>query len=481
MTQNIKAICWLRHDLRLHDHPALTAALKAGPAVAVYILDEATDRPLNRPLGAASRWWLHHSLSSLAKQLAAHHIPLVLRRGNPAQIIPQLMRETGATTLTASACFEPVLMKADKALAEELQSHDISFSLYAGSLLHDPRQLQTKTGGFYKVYSPFSRQMMEQQIPQPLPAPTQEQAPATPSSDTLESWKLLPTKPDWSGGMQAFWQPGEAAALELLHNFNDGAIQHYSGGRDQPGRDYTSKLSPYLAFGEISPRQIWHAVRHAADRAGTGMDRNRETYIKELIWRDFAAHTLYHQPHLPQAPLDQRFEKFTWLDSDVNLRAWQRGKTGYPIVDAGMRQLWQTGWMHNRVRMIVASFLTKHLLIKWQEGETWFWDTLVDADLASNTFNWQWVAGSGADAAPYFRIFNPMLQGIKFDPEGDYVRQYVPELAKMPAKYIHEPWNAPADILAKAGVKLGGNYPAPIVDHSTARNRALAAFEELKS
>jgi deoxyribodipyrimidine photo-lyase len=299
-------------------------------------------------------------------------------------------------------------------------------------------------------------------------------------SDALDDWKLLPTAPNWAAGFEIHWQPGEEGARRRLREFIEVGLAHYAQERDRPDRDVTSRLSPHLHFGEISPAQCWHAVRAAQAQAGGRLDGGAEKFLKEVLWREFSCHLLHHWPTLPEAPFKPEFADFPWADDPVGLKAWQAGRTGYPIVDAGMRELWATGIMHNRVRMIAASFLIKDLLIPWQQGERWFWDTLVDADIASNAASWQWVAGSGADAAPYFRIFNPVLQGEKFDPQGAYVRKWVPELGRMPDEFIHKPWDAPLLVLKAAGVELGNNYPHPAVDHGKARDRALAALKSMK-
>ncbi|MEM6935811.1 MAG: deoxyribodipyrimidine photo-lyase, partial [Pseudomonadota bacterium] len=299
------------------------------------------------------------------------------------------------------------------------------------------------------------------------------------AGDDLAAWALLPTKPDWAGGLRESWQPGEAGAHERLRDFVTHAADDYAEGRDRPGKDHTSRLSPHLHFGEISPNQVWQALKMAAG-FGEVSGQASDAYLRELGWRDFSYHLLTLFPELPEANFRDQFDRFPWRSDNTELERWQRGQTGYPLVDAGMRQLWHTGWMHNRVRMVVGSFLVKHLRQHWRAGEDWFWDTLVDADLASNAASWQWVAGSGADAAPYFRIFNPMSQGEKFDPDGAYVRRWVPELAKVPQKFLNRPWEAPVEILRQAGVELGKDYPNPIVDHRTAREAALAAFQESK-
>jgi deoxyribodipyrimidine photo-lyase len=469
------SIVWFRRDLRLADNPALAAAAATGrPIVPLYILDDsaAAWRP-----GAASRWWLHHSLQALAADLAVRGTPLVLRHGRAAETLARLAAETGARAVYVNRCFEADAMADDDAIAATLAGRRIDLQRSGAALLFEPSAIASKAGTPYKIFSQFWAACLaapEPPAPQPAPArlvPHQHVI----DSEPLASWQLVPRAPDWAGGLRAAWTPGEAGAQARLAAFIDGAIDGYAVNRDRPGVAGTSHLSPHLHFGEIGPRQVWHAIRAAV---GPGEDSTR--FLAELGWREFSHHTLVHFPRLPDHNLRPAFDRFPWAPDAASLRAWQRGQTGYPIVDAGMRELWRTGWMHNRVRMIVASFLVKHLLQPWQTGAAWFWDTLVDADLANNAANWQWVAGSGTDAAPYFRIFNPVLQGEKFDASGDYIRGNVPALARLPARWIHKPWQAPADVLAAAGVVLGRDYPHPVVDHAAARARALRAFAALK-
>jgi deoxyribodipyrimidine photo-lyase len=450
-------IVWFRQDLRLSDNPALRAAMATGaPILPLFVLDDET--PGDWKWGGASRWWLHHSLASLDKSLEGH---LVLRQGNAGKTVPALAKESGAAAVFWNRCYEPFSVERDAALRARLADARIAAESFNGSLLHEPWEIKNKSGKPFQVFTPFWKRIRSLDAGTPHPAPHLTRF-AKAESDRLESWTLLPRKPDWAKGFD--WTPGEKAAHRALYDFLDDA-KDYARARDIPAEDGTSRLSPHLHWGEISPRQVWQAVRTYGHGAA------HETFLKELGWREFCAQLLFHHPKLPTEPLDKRFEKFKWRRSDKDLRAWTRGLTGIPIVDAGMRQLWQTGWMHNRVRMIVASFLIKHLGIDWREGERWFWDTLVDADLSNNAANWQWVAGCGADAAPFFRIFNPVLQGEKFDSSGAYVRRFVPELAALPDKYIHKPWEAPV---------RPQNYPAPIVDLVEGRVRALKAFKALK-
>jgi deoxyribodipyrimidine photo-lyase len=461
------AVVWLRNDLRLTDHPALHAALDADKTLLLYILDER--------MGAASRWWLHQSLSALSRDIEQRGGQLALRRGDPLTLIPDLMEEIGADTLHVSISYEPALRAADKALDAALKKSGKILRRHVGASLFAPGQIRTKTGGAYGVYTPFSRACFEAGVPDAsFPAPRRISGMQV-ESDRLADWALLPTTPDWAGGMRAAWAPGEAGAEARLSAFLDGPIEDYDAARNRPGIAGTSKLSPHVHFGEISPRRLWH--RAAACGGGKGV----QTFLKELLWREFSLNLLWEHGDLRRAPIRPEFAEFPWDERRGHVRAWQRGQTGIPIVDAGMRELWQTGWMHNRVRMIAASFLTKHLLVPWQTGEAWFWDTLCEADEAANGASWQWVAGCGADAAPYFRVFNPVLQGLKFDADGAYVRAYVPELAALPDKFIHAPWEAPAEVLAQAGIALGQDYPRPIIDLPEGRARALAAYEKVKA
>ncbi len=474
-------IVWLRQDLRIADHPALSAAAETGRSVLpVYVLDDAT--PGAWRMGGASRWWLHSSLAALAGRLKGLGSRLILRRGRTIDVLEQLAKETGASAIYVTRGYEPWAVADEVALKAFGDRNGIEVRRFSGALLFEPEAIRTKDGGPFRVFTPFWKACLAAGEPgRSLPTPSKLKAPAAwPASDGLDTWGLLPQKPDWAGGLRQTWTPGEAGASARLRDFIDGSLGDYAISRDRPDLPGTSMLSPHLHFGEISPRQCWHSVR-MAEGAGA---RGAASYLRELGWREFSTHLLFQFPAITDAPFRPEFASFPWTggrEAKAALAAWQRGQTGYPIVDAGMRQLWHTGWMHNRVRMIVASLLTKHLRIHWHEGARWFWDTLVDADLANNSASWQWVAGSGADAAPYFRIFNPVLQGQKFDPDGAYVRHWVPELARMPAAHIHMPWEAPVSVLAAAGLDLGRTYPQPIVDHGKARVAALAAYEDVKA
>ncbi|MEZ5908975.1 MAG: deoxyribodipyrimidine photo-lyase [Hyphomicrobiaceae bacterium] len=472
-------IVWFGRDLRLSDHPALTAAVATSqPILAVYVLDESGTR--TRPPGGASRWWLDKSLQHLAESLARLGALLVLRRGDPVEVLAALVRETAATTVFASRDHRPDGASLQQAVSERLAGSGVKLRRFAGAVLFEPEAVATGSGGPFRVFTPFWRACLSRAAPpEPLPAPRALVPYHGPvESERLRDWGLHPSRPDWSAGLASAWHVGEAAAQDALTRFLSQGVAAYAEGRDRPDHVGTSRLSPHLAFGEISARQCWHAARHAAD-ADPRLERGASSFLRELGWREFSAHLLHHFPHLPSAPFKPDFATFPWRQDDAALARWQRGATGYPLIDAGLRELWQTGWMHNRVRMVVASFLVKHLLIPWQAGEAWFWDTLVDADLANNVCGWQWVAGCGADAAPYFRIFNPIMQGRKFDPDGAYVRRWLPELARLPTDVLHAPWEASAATRADAGLAPGsGTYPEPIVAHAAARERALAALRQ---
>lgn len=469
-----------RNDLRLADNPALHAATESGaPVACAFILDDET--PGHWRMGGASRWWLHHSLAALSTSLKERGVRLILRRGRFDDEAHTLAGELNARAVYWNRSFEPAPASADKSLGARLTASGIEAHGFNASLLFDPAAIKTGSGTGFRVFTPFWRACLAAPAPRlPLPAPAHLNAAEHASASlSLEALKLLPVKPDWAHGLRASWTPGEAGARDRLASFLDGALGHYADMRDRPDIDGTSRLSAHLHFGEISARSVWHAVQHAS-AVSPSLERNAAKFLAELGWREFSAHLLFHTPDLPERNLRGEFDAFPWSDDLKALSIWQKGQTGIPIVDAGMRELWQTGTMHNRVRMIAASFLVKHLLIDWRRGAEWFWDTLVDADLANNSASWQWVAGCGADAAPYFRIFNPVLQGEKFDPDGAYVRRFVPELANVPARHIHAPWDAPESVLSQAGVVLGKTYPHPCMDLAIGRKRALEAFSELK-
>jgi len=477
----MSTIVWFRRDLRLSDNAALNAAVKLGrPVVPVFIWaphEEGDWEP-----GAASRWWLHHSLEALMGDLAIHGTPLVIRTGSSAENLRQLAEETKATHLYWNDLYEPLLLARDSKIKREFQAAGLEVQSFEGALLADPRTLKNSSGKPYQVFTPYFRALRATientpplRSPKEIPSST-----STPASVPLEALSLLP-KIHWDSGLTSMWVPGERSAEKQLTAFLRLKLEDYDDARDKPATDGTSRLSPHLHFGEISPRDIWYRAHRALGTNRSDVSpEGAERFVTELGWREFAHHLLVHFPQTPQEPLRPQFKRFPWNNNQRALKAWQRGETGYPIVDAGMRQLWHTGWMHNRVRMIVGSFLVKDLLIPWQLGAKWFWDTLVDASLANNTLGWQWISGCGADAAPYFRIFNPVSQGQKFDPEGEYVSRWVPELAALPRSHIHRPWEAKSGVLEDAGFKLGRDYPRPMVDHSEARLAALEAFESIK-
>ncbi|MFP5312684.1 MAG: cryptochrome/photolyase family protein [Actinomycetes bacterium] len=466
------SLVWLRDDLRLDDNPALAEAARRGsPLTIVYILDEESDGV--RPLGGAARWWLHHSLAALAADLESHGSRLVLRRGAADGVIRKLAAQTRAGHLFWNRRYGLPERNIDAGLKDWAAEEGIEAASFQANLLFEPWTIRTGAGGPYKVYSPFWRACLASggirdpyEVPDTLPGP----APVglgMPDSEALSSWDLLPSSPDWSGGLAEAWEPGEKGGLDRLSDFLDGPIEDYGTGRTLPGTEGTSRLSPYLRFGEVSPFRVWREIRR---RHPHRIPADVGTYQAELGWREFNWHLLYHNPALATRNVRPAFDNFPWeTPSKDELTAWQQGNTGYPLVDAGMRQLWQTGWMHNRVRMAAASFLVKNLLTDWRIGEEWFWDTLVDADPANNPANWQWVAGSGADASPYYRIFNPVTQSRKFDAGGAYLRAFVPELRSLQGKAIHEPWTAEAP-----------GYPKPLVDLPATRERALDAYQQIK-
>ena len=478
------SILWFRQDLRLQDNPALHAAFaRGGPILPLYVLDDAGDG--RWPAGGATRWWLHHSLGALDAGLRELGSSLVLARGDSAEILRRLVRATGAGAIFWNRRYEPASVARDAKIKTEFTSIGLDVKSFNGALLNEPHTITNKQGRPFQVFTPYWRHCLTLPVAPPKklsPAPLPGLPVGVPSL-ALEELGLLP-RIKWDAGFGEVWQPGEAGAAKQLRQFAARAMDDYADGRNLPGQTGTSMLSAALHFGEVSPRQIWAAVLARSRESGVFPSSNgARVFLSEVGWREFAHHLLFHFPHTPEQPLREEFALFPWAEDEngAKLRAWQMGRTGYPIVDAGMRQLWCTGWMHNRVRMVVASFLVKHLRLSWSHGAAWFWDTLVDADLASNTLGWQWSAGCGADAAPYFRIFAPVLQGKKFDANGDYVRQWVPELARMPAEHIHAPWEAPGEVLSAADVRLGHNYPRPVVDHATARNEALAALKKLRA
>ncbi|CAB3807823.1 cryptochrome/photolyase family protein [Pararobbsia alpina] len=479
------ALVWFRDDLRVTDHPALAHAAGTGrPLVCAYVFDRSGGS--TRPLGAAARWWLDGALRALDATLAKRGGRLVVLEGDERDTIERLVDTLGAVAVYWNRRYD-VRRNTDAALKRSLRERGVTVESFNGALLNEPWDVLTAAGTPFQVFSAYWRAARRRAaVPAPLAEPVEWHFHPSPAdiarcATDVDALGLLPVAPDWAGGLRNTWRVSEADALARLDAFVADNLLGYGADRDRPDHAATSRVSPYLRFGQLSPRQVWHAALAAAHTRGGTLDTNTDKFVAELGWREFNASLLYHHPDLAVANVRTRFEAMPWRDDPSGLAAWQRGETGYPLVDAGMRELWATGWMHNRVRMVVASFLIKHLLIDWRAGEAWFWDTLVDADAANNAANWQWVAGCGADAAPYFRIFNPVEQGRKFDPQGDYVRRWVPELAAMPAAWIHESWSAPDAVLRAARLTLGDTYPYPIVEHGAARRRALDAFATLKN
>lgn len=464
-------VVWFRQDLRLKDNPALMAAHQTGrPIVPVYILDDETSGKWK--LGAASRWWLHESLKSLNESLGDK---LCLQIGPAQKILNKVIQELGVRMVYWNRCYEPWRIQRDSRIQEVLAAEGIEVHTFNGSLLFEPQMTLKNDGTPYKVFTPFFQKGCLGKGIEPRPP---EKVPKKllilkHDSMALSHLKLLPTIA-WHRKLANYWQPGEVGAQTRLKEFLKNGLKNYKEGRNHPARNNVSRLSPHLHFGEISPNEVWYAAKQKMIANQCRADGDH--FLRELGWREFSNNLLYHFPELPRENLQKKFDAFPWRKDAESLKRWQQGQTGYPIVDAGMRELWETGYMHNRVRMIVGSFFVKNLMLHWHDGEDWFWDTLVDADLANNSASWQWIAGCGADAAPYFRIFNPVTQGKKFDADGEYIRRFVPELSKVPLRYLHNPWEAPDEILAGAGLKLGEDYPLPIVNLEESRNQALKAF-----
>jgi len=467
---NTTTIAWLRNDLRVADNPALDAAMRLGErVVALYIHEIA---PSVRPPGAAARWWLHNSLQALDAELSVLGIELQISRGDAAEIIPALAESQSASGVFWNRRYAAGERAVDTAVKDQLRADGVKVESFSANVLIEPWEIATGQGKPYSVFTPFWKTLKQRQIAVPLNRPSPRQPRQHGPVDTTYE------APFWTKKLGNYWQVGEKAAQQALADFLDHRVERYPAQRDFPDSEATSRLSPHLRFGEISPRQIWQAATMAAQvepEKSAAIDK----FLSELAWRDFSYHQLYHRDDIKQHPMQVKYAEMAWRDASTDLLAWQRGQTGLPIIDAGMRELWETGSMHNRVRMLVASLLSKNLLIDWRLGEQWFWDCLVDSDVASNPASWQWVAGSGLDASPYFRIFNPVIQGGRFDAQGAYVRRWVPELADMPDKWLHNPWEAPAEVLGAAGVRIGTDYPAPIVDLKTSRARALEAASAL--
>ena len=469
MSQKIN-IHWFRADLRLSDNPALYAAAKEGALLPIFILDDVNSG--NQRHGAASRWWLHHSLARLNEDL---HGGLNMFCGDPVAILSKLCTEHPVASVYWNRCYEPWRITRDTAIKERLLTLGVEARSFNGSLLWEPWQIAKSDGTPYRVFTPYYRkgclQAAEPREPHGAPRNVNFAKPVS-ASLPLDALKLLPKHP-WDEKLMPHWHIGENAAQQKLHHFIDEQINHYKRGRDYPAMQANSRLSPHLHFGEVSPNQVWHAARSVQS------SDDQVHFLSELGWREFAHALLYHFPGFPHKNFQPKFDSFPWQDDEQLLSLWQKGQTGFPLVDAGMRELWQTGYMHNRIRMVVGSFLVKNLLIDWRHGARWFWDCLVDADLANNSAGWQWIAGCGADAAPYFRVFNPTTQGEKFDPQGEYTRYWVPELANIPDKYLYRPAQASDEILKSAGLRIGKDYPDPIVDLSASRQAALAAYRQI--
>jgi len=476
MATSKSVLLWFRQDLRIRDNAAFAAAMDSGnEIIPVFIWDEEGEGEWLP--GAASRVFLHQALQSLASDLKGHGLELVMRTGSSRDVLQSLLEETDADGVFWNRRYEPTIVERDSGLKKSLRGQGKVAESFNATLLHEPWEVSTQAGKPFQVFTPFWRNAGSRDKPDPIAVDLRKlKVPSRfPKSDPLDSLDLLPSK-EWGDRVARFWEVGETAAEKLLNQFLAGPVEDYDEERNRPDHEGTSKLSPYLHWGLLGPRQVWRAAIDQGQRQTNG----GKTFLSEIGWREFAYHVLYHFPHTPEQPLRDKYKAFPWKENATFQELWRRGKTGYPIVDAGMRQLWEEGWMHNRVRMIVGSLLVKHLLQPWTVGARWFWDCLVDGDLASNTLGWQWAGGCGADAAPYFRVFNPMTQGKKFDPDGKYVRRYVPELAELSSKHIHEPWEASEEILEKAGICLGEDYPYPIIEHKKGRERALKAFEEVK-
>lgn len=462
-------LVWFRRDLRLADNPALRWAARSGLAVLpVYILDESA---CEAPEDFATRWWLHGSLDSLASSLAKKGSRLTLRRGRAERVLPALVRETRAAAVAWNRRYEPQLRETDSEISTLCAAQGCTVKEFNAGALVEPWDVNSLSGKPYHVFTAFWRQCRKRCFAAPLGPPRVMPPPSSwPASDALPSWKLRSGAPEFAAGLATAWRPGESAAGARLSGFIDQALAAYAQARNYPGSAGTSRLSPHLRFGEIGPRQVVAALTNADSGAAS------DAFLRQLMWREFCRHLLFHNPQLRAQNLRTPFDRMPWRKNAEDLHCWRHGTTGYPLVDAGMRELKSTGWMHNRARMVVASFLTKHLLTDWRAGAAWFKRYLVDADTANNCAGWQWTAGTGVDAAPYFRVFNPVLQSRRYDPRGIYLRKWIPELTGLPDAHIHAPWMAPASVAQRAGLVLGKDYPLPVVNHLYARKRALEAY-----
>ena len=468
-------IFWFRQDLRIVDNPGLSKSLKSDKVLPIYILDDTNSNDF--AMGAASRWWLHNSLRELNKNLDNK---LSLYKGDPLEILESLSSRFNIKGIFWNRCYEPWRIERDKKIKSKFIEKDIIVETFNSALLWEPWEILKSDNTPYKVFTPYYRKgcLMSEAPRKPLSAPNlntlfEDKENILP----LDDLNLLP-RIKWYKEMEKLWEPGEKGAHKKLESFLSDGLLGYKEGRNFPSKKNVSQLSAHMHFGEISPNQVWHRAKLKKDLPR--IEKDLDHFLSELGWREFSYNLLFHFPELPRENLQKKFDNFPWIENEILFDKWKKGLTGYPIVDAGMRELWQTGYMHNRVRMIVGSFLVKNLLLHWHKGEKWFWDCLIDADLASNSASWQWVAGSGADAAPYFRIFNPILQGKRFDPDGSYIKKFIPELEQLPSKYLFSPWEAPIEVLSEANIELGSDYPEPIVDLIKSRDRALEAFSTIR-
>ncbi|MED2489163.1 deoxyribodipyrimidine photolyase [Bacillus thuringiensis] len=470
-----KIIVMFQKDFRLYDNPALFEAVQSGEVLPVYVQDE------DFLMGEASKWWLHHAVIDVKKQLEALGSTLIIRKGRTEEEILSLIEQLDITAVYWNICYDPDRLQSNQKMKMMLEDKGIICKEFNSHLLLEPWIIKKKDNTEYKVFTPFYNAFQKQVIPKPISkVQSIKWGSSLPASLSVSELHLLPTIP-WTSHIESIWEPTEEGAYKTFKKFFSSKLASYSEGRDFPNQNAHSMLAPYLSFGQISVKLMYHyLINKSTERQCSLFEKQVNSFIRQLIWREFSYYLLYHYPFTVYKPLNKNFEHFPWNKEEELLRVWQKGETGYPFIDAGMRELWQTGFMHNRTRMAVASFLVKHLLIPWQEGAKWFMDTLLDADIANNTMGWQWVAGSGADASPYFRIFNPITQGEKFDKNGEYIRKWVTELRDIPNKYIHKPWEAPEHILQKANIKLGNTYPLPVVDHKAARERALCAYKSMK-
>lgn len=475
----MRNIVWLRRELRINDNPALYAAtLGDSEVLPVFIWPGGSAMP-----GAASRWWLHGSLLALSDSLESLGAPLVIRVGEADRVLSELARQYNADSVFWSRAYDPDGRRQDDSVEKVLRRQGTKCRIFAGvNLLLNPVDIKNKSGAPYKIFTPFYKRAVALTVDKPVPAPGKLMAPGERAKGVVLSSLGLEPKIDWAAGLRETWKPGEVSAAARLDGFMGDGLKHYGTERDIPSHEGTSRLSPHLHFGEISPRSVYHTILEQEAFAKDKISLHEsEAYLRQLYWREFAHYLLYHFPHMYEKPMYPEYDHFPWRSDRTQLRAWQRGRTGYPIVDAGMRELWTTGWMHNRVRMIVGSFLVKDLLLSWQAGAEWFRETLVDADPANNTLGWQWVGGCGPDAAPYFRIFNPVLQSKRYDSAGLYIKRWIPELGGLRGNALHAPWTASSGELQEAGIIPGKTYPFPMVDHAGARERALMAYNAMKS